>query len=105
MPREVCATKEPRRTVAVSPSAVQPGRGGVGAAERPGCRLLGGGRFGGGLGVGGNFVGRSGGEIPGYAEGWNAEADRFGAVVGYGGDRLAAPPLPPVPLKARGRVR
>ena len=28
---------------------------------------------------------------------------RFGAVVGYDGDRLEAPPLPPVPLKARGR--
>jgi redox-sensitive bicupin YhaK (pirin superfamily) len=52
-----------------------------------------------------NFVGRSGEEIADYAEQWNAESDRFGAVEGYDGDRLAAPPLPPVPLVARGRVR
>jgi redox-sensitive bicupin YhaK (pirin superfamily) len=52
-----------------------------------------------------NFVGRSSEEIAGYAEQWNAESDRFGAVVGYDGDRLEAPPLPPVPLKARGRER
>jgi redox-sensitive bicupin YhaK (pirin superfamily) len=52
-----------------------------------------------------NFVGRSGEEITGYAEQWNAEDDRFGAVVGYDGDRLEAPPLPPVPLKPRGRER
>ena len=49
-----------------------------------------------------NFVGRSGEEIADYAEQWNAESARFGAVVGYDGDRLEAPPLPPVPLKARG---
>ncbi len=52
-----------------------------------------------------NFVGRSGEEIADYAEQWNAEDDRFGAVVGYDGDRLSAPPLPPVPLRARGRER
>ncbi len=52
-----------------------------------------------------NFVGRSGEEITEYAQAWNAEDERFGAVVGYDGDRLEAPPLPPVPLKARGRVR
>jgi redox-sensitive bicupin YhaK (pirin superfamily) len=52
-----------------------------------------------------NFVGRSGEEIADYAEQWNAEDERFGAVVGYDGDRLSAPPLPPVPLRARGRVR
>ena len=52
-----------------------------------------------------NFVGRSGEEIADYAELWNAESARFGAVVGYDGDRLEAPPLPPVPLKARGRQR
>ena len=49
-----------------------------------------------------NFVGRSGEEIADYAEQWNAESARFGAVVGYDGDRLEAPPLPPVPLKAAG---
>jgi redox-sensitive bicupin YhaK (pirin superfamily) len=52
-----------------------------------------------------NFVGRSGEEIADYAEQWNEEAARFGAVEGYDGDRLEAPPLPPVPLKARGRER
>jgi hypothetical protein len=52
-----------------------------------------------------NFVGRSGEEIADYAERWNAEDPRFGAVVGFDGDRLAAPALPPMPLKARGRVR
>jgi redox-sensitive bicupin YhaK (pirin superfamily) len=52
-----------------------------------------------------NFVGRSGDEIADYAEQWNAESERFGAVFGFDGDRLAAPPLPPVPLKARGRER
>ena len=52
-----------------------------------------------------NFVGRSGDEIADYAEQWNAEDTRFGAVVGYDGARLEAPPLPPVPLRARGRVR
>jgi redox-sensitive bicupin YhaK (pirin superfamily) len=52
-----------------------------------------------------NFVGRSGEEIAEYATQWNDESPRFGAVVGYDGDRLDAPPLPPVPLKARGRER
>jgi quercetin 2,3-dioxygenase len=52
-----------------------------------------------------NFVGRSGAEIADYAEQWNGESDRFGAVVGYAGPRLGAPPLPPFPLKPRGRER
>jgi len=52
-----------------------------------------------------NFVGRSGEEIVDYAERWNAEDDRFGVVVGYDGERLPAPSLPTIPLKARGRVR
>ncbi|MGY1698599.1 pirin family protein [Geodermatophilus sp. SYSU D00766] len=53
-----------------------------------------------------NFVGRSGEEIVEYAERWNAEDERFGAVPGFAGDeRQLAPALPPVPLKARGRVR
>jgi redox-sensitive bicupin YhaK (pirin superfamily) len=52
-----------------------------------------------------NFVGRSGEEIAEYADQWNAESERFGTVVGYDGARLEAPPLPPVPLKARGRQR
>jgi redox-sensitive bicupin YhaK (pirin superfamily) len=52
-----------------------------------------------------NFVGRSGDEIAEYAELWNTQDDRFGAVVGYDGDRLPAPSLPAMPLRARGRVR
>jgi redox-sensitive bicupin YhaK (pirin superfamily) len=52
-----------------------------------------------------NFVGRSGEEIAAFAEQWAAEDERFGAVVGYDGDRLAAPPLPPLVLKPRGRER
>ena len=51
-----------------------------------------------------NFVGRSGEEIADYAEQWNGESDRFGAVLGYDGARLEAPPLPPVPLMPRGRT-
>ncbi|WP_409331220.1 pirin family protein [Trujillonella humicola] len=52
-----------------------------------------------------NFVGRSGEEIAAFAEQWNADDGRFGTVVGYDGDRLLTPALPPVPLKARGRER
>ncbi|MGY1716932.1 pirin family protein [Geodermatophilus sp. SYSU D01106] len=53
-----------------------------------------------------NFVGRSGEEITEYAERWNDGDARFGAVPGFGEDeRQLAPALPPVPLKARGRVR
>ncbi|NEK59106.1 pirin family protein [Geodermatophilus sabuli] len=52
-----------------------------------------------------NFVGRTGEEIADYAEQWNGESDRFGTVLGYDGARLEAPPLPPVPLKPRGRER
>jgi hypothetical protein len=52
-----------------------------------------------------NFVGRSGEEIAEYAHLWNAEDERFGVVAGYDGDRLPAPALPALPLKARGRVR
>jgi redox-sensitive bicupin YhaK (pirin superfamily) len=52
-----------------------------------------------------NFVGRSGEEIADYADDWNAERGRFSPVVGYDGDRLEAPVLPPIPLKPRGRVR
>lgn len=51
-----------------------------------------------------NWIGRSGEEIAGYREDWQA-GERFGDVHGYDGARLDAPPLPGVPLKARGRVR
>jgi quercetin 2,3-dioxygenase len=52
-----------------------------------------------------NFIGRTGGEVAGFREAWQAGERRFGEVRGYEGDRLDAPPLPGVPLKARGRVR
>ena len=52
-----------------------------------------------------NFVGRSGEEIERYTEQWAEQDSRFGAVVGYDGPRLEAPPLPPLPLKPRGRTR
>ncbi|MGY1651593.1 pirin family protein [Geodermatophilus sp. SYSU D01119] len=53
-----------------------------------------------------NFVGRSGEEVTEFAERWNDGDARFGAVPGFGEDeRQLAPALPPVPLKARGRVR
>ncbi|SDN53487.1 pirin family protein [Geodermatophilus sp. DSM 45219] len=77
----------------------------VRAAEASRLLLLGGEPFEERIVMWWNFVGRTGEEITGYAEQWTAEDQRFGTVVGYDGDRLAAPPLPPVPLKARGRVR
>jgi redox-sensitive bicupin YhaK (pirin superfamily) len=52
-----------------------------------------------------NFVGRSGEEIAEYAEQWADEDPRFGDVVGYDGVRQAAPALPALPLKPRGRER
>jgi len=52
-----------------------------------------------------NFVGRSGEEITEFATNWNADGGRFAPVVGYDGDRLEAPPLPPLPLVPRGRER
>jgi quercetin 2,3-dioxygenase len=55
-----------------------------------------------------NFVGRSGEEIAEFAEQWDEEArggDRFGAVVGWDDVRMPAPPLPPMPLRPRGRER
>ncbi|WP_392749867.1 pirin family protein [Streptomyces sp. LN590] len=51
-----------------------------------------------------NFIGRSHEEIEEARRGW-MESSRFGEVKGYDGDRLAAPALPPVALKPRGRVR
>ncbi|WP_346621358.1 pirin family protein [Blastococcus montanus] len=73
------------------------------AAEPSRLLLLGGEPFEERLVMWWNFVGRSGEEIADYAEQWNAESDRFGAVEGFDGNRLTAPPLPPVQLKARGR--
>ncbi|GAA1858386.1 pirin family protein [Pseudonocardia ailaonensis] len=57
-----------------------------------------------------NFVARTGAEITEARERWQREvaggpADTFGPVRGYEGDPLAAPALPPTPLKPRGRER
>lgn len=51
-----------------------------------------------------NFIGRTQEDIRQARAQWT-EGSRFGEVRGYGGDRLPAPELPPVPLKPRGRVR
>ncbi|MFE9255358.1 pirin family protein [Streptomyces sp. NPDC006879] len=51
-----------------------------------------------------NFIGRSQQEITEARRDWT-EGSRFGEVKGYDGAPLAAPELPPVPLKPRGRVR
>lgn len=51
-----------------------------------------------------NFVGRTQSEIETARKDW-MEGSRFGEVKGYDGGPLAAPELPPLPLKARGRVR
>ncbi|MFE5027425.1 pirin family protein [Streptomyces sp. NPDC056656] len=51
-----------------------------------------------------NFIGRSQDDITQAREDWMG-GSRFGEVKGYDGEPLAAPELPPVPLKPRGRVR
>ncbi|MEV4616814.1 pirin-like C-terminal cupin domain-containing protein, partial [Kitasatospora sp. NPDC049258] len=51
-----------------------------------------------------NFIGRTGEEIARARADWEA-GSRFGEVHGYAGPRLAAPRLPAVPLKPRGRAR
>ncbi|MFJ2782041.1 MULTISPECIES: pirin family protein [unclassified Kitasatospora] len=51
-----------------------------------------------------NFIGRSGEEIQQARSDWE-NTPRFGEVHGYDGDRLAAPELPQLPLKPRGRAR
>ncbi|MEV5307804.1 MULTISPECIES: pirin family protein [Streptomyces] len=51
-----------------------------------------------------NFVGRTQEDISRAREDW-MNGSRFGEVHGYDGDPLPAPQLPPLPLKARGRVR
>ncbi|GAA2243438.1 pirin family protein [Streptomyces amakusaensis] len=51
-----------------------------------------------------NFIGRTQAEIETAREDWTT-GSRFGQVKGYDGGPLAAPELPPLPLKARGRVR
>ncbi|GHA68241.1 hypothetical protein GCM10010372_79770 [Streptomyces tauricus] len=51
-----------------------------------------------------NFIGRSSEDIAQARSDWMA-GTRFGEVKGYDGNRLLAPELPAVPLKARGRMR
>jgi redox-sensitive bicupin YhaK (pirin superfamily) len=51
-----------------------------------------------------NFVGRSSDDIVAARDDWT-RGTRFGEVHGYAGPRLAAPALPPTPLKPRGRER
>ncbi len=50
-----------------------------------------------------NFVARSHEEIVAARDAWAAGNPRFGAVHGYAGDPLPAPPMPATRLKARGR--
>lgn len=50
-----------------------------------------------------NFVGRSHDEIVAAREAWEADAARFGQVVGHGPERIPAPPLPAVKLTPRRR--
>ena len=72
-----------------------------------------------------NFIARTGEEIAAARERWQAELTGeaeatemveatgsgafrpgpFGAVTGFEGPALAAPPLPPTPLRPRGRTR
>jgi quercetin 2,3-dioxygenase len=50
-----------------------------------------------------NFVGRDHDEIAAARADWEAESDRFGVVDGHAGERIPAPPLPPIRLKPRRR--
>lgn len=63
--------------------------------------LLGGPPFGEDIVMWWNFVGRSHDEIVEYRAQWQAADARFGAVSGYPGDRLPAPPLPNGRLRPR----
>jgi len=51
-----------------------------------------------------NFVGRDHDEIAAARADWEAGADRFGAVVAHGAERVPAPPLPGVRLRPRRRT-
>jgi redox-sensitive bicupin YhaK (pirin superfamily) len=53
-----------------------------------------------------NFIGRSHEEIVALRQAWNSGGgEQFGPVQDFDSDRLAAPPMPTVPLKPRGRHR
>jgi hypothetical protein len=51
-----------------------------------------------------NFIARTDEDIRQAREEWMT-GSRFGEVRGYDGDRLAAPEVPQLPLRPRGRVR
>jgi quercetin 2,3-dioxygenase len=99
---------------AVDGVPVQPGSMlylGCGRTELPlravsdaGLMLLGGEPFAEEIVMWWNFIGRSNEDIVQARSDWMS-GDRFGEVVGYDGERLPAPGLPPVPLKPRGRAR
>jgi quercetin 2,3-dioxygenase len=76
-----------------------PGRGSVAISASAGARLflLGGEPLGETLLMWWNFVGRTPDDIATAARDW-ASGERFGAVTGYHGAPLAAPPLDPVRL-------
>ncbi|HEY9372809.1 pirin family protein [Streptomyces sp.] len=74
------------------------------ALSDAGLMLLGGEPFDEELVMWWNFIGRSHDEIRQAREDWST-GTRFGEVKGYDGAPLAAPEMPPVPLKPRGRVR
>ncbi|MGW9132461.1 pirin family protein [Streptomyces sp. NPDC055681] len=74
------------------------------AASDAGLMLLGGEPFEEEIVMWWNFIGRSQEDISQAREDWMG-GSRFGEVKGYDGGPLAAPELPPVPLKPRGRVR
>lgn len=50
-----------------------------------------------------NFVGRSHDEIVRFRESWESGDEFTGHVVGHGAERIPAPPMPNVQLKARRR--
>jgi quercetin 2,3-dioxygenase len=52
-----------------------------------------------------NLVARTGEEIAAARADWTSGGGLFGAVRGYQGEPIPAPPLPGVPLKPRGRAR
>jgi quercetin 2,3-dioxygenase len=81
------------------------GRDGVEVESATGARLflLGGEPFEADIVMWWNFVGRSHDEIARAREAWEADAARFGHVVGHGDERVPAPPLPGVRLTPRRR--
>ena len=78
------------------------------AAEPAVALLLGGAPFEEEIVMWWNFIGRTHDEIVEQRDAWNGEgvawvSPRFGQVRGFSGDRLLAPPMPNIRLRARGR--